>query len=42
MDFSIVYCIIRRLVVFTTSLENKFEMGGLMYKKWLPENTHKI
>lgn len=27
-------------VVFTTILENKFEMGGYMYKKWLPENNY--
>lgn len=27
-------------VVFTTTMEDKFEMGGYMYKKWLPEHNY--
>ncbi|MHA2246827.1 MAG: GyrI-like domain-containing protein [Candidatus Hodarchaeales archaeon] len=27
-------------VVFTTTMENKLERGGYIYKKWLPENGY--
>ncbi|MFX0184929.1 MAG: GyrI-like domain-containing protein [Candidatus Hodarchaeota archaeon] len=27
-------------VVFTTTMENKFERGGYIYKKWLPEHGY--
>ncbi len=29
-----------KYVVFTTTMENKFELGGYMYKKWMPENEY--
>ncbi|MFX0050026.1 MAG: GyrI-like domain-containing protein [Candidatus Hodarchaeota archaeon] len=29
-----------KYVFFTTTLENKFERGGYIYKKWLPENNY--
>ncbi|MFX0170340.1 MAG: GyrI-like domain-containing protein [Candidatus Hodarchaeota archaeon] len=29
-----------KYVFFTTTMENKFERGGYIYKKWLPENNY--
>lgn len=27
-------------IAFTTTMENKFELGGYMYKNWMPKNSY--